>query len=685
MMLFCLMLRPSSAMDLDPSGDNTLSQFAVFEGSQKVDLQLPVELVAGGEPAHYGVRWTWSADMIDGFDYRIPTVGFTFEEDGTGEANEYHTIALMTFDMDDWLPEESGSAAEGSFRLKLSNGTPAEDRLYSMAITMRSARSGLTIILQQTSSESCVSAGGAEAFTFTADQFDWGASGTPTTSSMILDASGQVIAFDFAAATGTEDGQFRLVVTDGDRPPSLLPGLAISLRSLVGDGYTVIEQQTSGENGVSAAGANGFFISADQFDWGANPPPTTSLITFDALGAITTFEFAGAAGYEDATFRQKYTDGTRPGSYIAGRGLSLRSLVGDGYTVIEQQTSGENGVSAAGANGFFVSADQFDWGAGSTPTTSSLAFDALGAITAYEFADATGTENGTFRQKYTDGARPGSYIAGRSLSIRSLIGTGYTVVQGQTSGGEALTAPGAVGFTISADQFDWPSPPGYSVLSLNALGRVIGYDFTGALWNEDGTFRMVLSDGARPASRVSGREILLRRLAPSSIGIPFVGSPGSLELTVAEDSGPWDWMDFTDGLSLSMLTAPDTYGSADVIISWGEGDLQAGETGDGSITLQRSSHTSPYSVVAIPISVTTATCCGIYYSGHTGNTNCSDDGAVNLADITRLIDRVYISKLDLCCEGNGDTNGDGEGPNLADITRLIDHVYISHAATAACP
>jgi hypothetical protein len=79
-------------------------------------------------------------------------------------------------------------------------------------------------------------------------------------------------------------------------------------------------------------------------------------------------------------------------------------------------------------------------------------------------------------------------------------------------------------------------------------------------------------------------------------------------------------------------------------------------------------------------------CCGRYTGGYTGNTNCDPEGKRNLADITRLTDRVYISKQPLCCEENGNTNGDPEGKlNLADITRLTDHVYISHEETAPCP
>jgi hypothetical protein len=79
-------------------------------------------------------------------------------------------------------------------------------------------------------------------------------------------------------------------------------------------------------------------------------------------------------------------------------------------------------------------------------------------------------------------------------------------------------------------------------------------------------------------------------------------------------------------------------------------------------------------------------CCGKYTGGATGNSNCSADGLINLADITRLIDRVYLSHEILCCEDNGNTNGDPDGLiNLADITKLIDHVYLSHDPTAVCP
>jgi hypothetical protein len=78
-------------------------------------------------------------------------------------------------------------------------------------------------------------------------------------------------------------------------------------------------------------------------------------------------------------------------------------------------------------------------------------------------------------------------------------------------------------------------------------------------------------------------------------------------------------------------------------------------------------------------------CCGLYTGGYTGNADCSDNGKRNLSDITRAIDRVYVSRVDLCCEENGNTDGDEEGRiNLSDITKLIDHVYVSRNELAAC-
>ncbi len=72
-------------------------------------------------------------------------------------------------------------------------------------------------------------------------------------------------------------------------------------------------------------------------------------------------------------------------------------------------------------------------------------------------------------------------------------------------------------------------------------------------------------------------------------------------------------------------------------------------------------------------------------TGLTGNVDCSLDGYRDLADITRMIDRVYISKAPLCCEQNGNVNGDPENMvDLSDITRLIDFIYITKIELVFC-
>jgi hypothetical protein len=80
-------------------------------------------------------------------------------------------------------------------------------------------------------------------------------------------------------------------------------------------------------------------------------------------------------------------------------------------------------------------------------------------------------------------------------------------------------------------------------------------------------------------------------------------------------------------------------------------------------------------------------CCGLYAGGLTGNTNADPDGKRNLADVTRLIDRIYVTPdVPLMCEPSGNTDGDPAGKlNLTDITRIIDHLYVSLVETAPCP
>ena len=84
--------------------------------------------------------------------------------------------------------------------------------------------------------------------------------------------------------------------------------------------------------------------------------------------------------------------------------------------------------------------------------------------------------------------------------------------------------------------------------------------------------------------------------------------------------------------------------------------------------------------------LTWMSCCGVYTGGFTGNADCDTAGKLNLSDITRIIDRVYLNpETELCCEENGNTNGDPLGKiNLSDITAIIDHVYVTGQDLAEC-
>ena len=53
-----------------------------------------------------------------------------------------------------------------------------------------------------------------------------------------------------------------LTVTDGTRPASIFNSRALMLRQLVSDGYTVIDAQSSGGDGVNGAGEHGFTFGA---------------------------------------------------------------------------------------------------------------------------------------------------------------------------------------------------------------------------------------------------------------------------------------------------------------------------------------------------------------------------------------------------------------------------------------
>lgn len=79
-------------------------------------------------------------------------------------------------------------------------------------------------------------------------------------------------------------------------------------------------------------------------------------------------------------------------------------------------------------------------------------------------------------------------------------------------------------------------------------------------------------------------------------------------------------------------------------------------------------------------SATSACCVGI-----TGNIDCDGAGGIDIADLSALIDFLYISFTPLCCPAEANVDGDlAGGVDISDLSRLIDFLYISFTPPAPC-
>jgi hypothetical protein len=68
----------------------------------------------------------------------------------------------------------------------------------------------------------------------------------------------------------------------------------------------------------------------------------------------------------------------------------------------------------------------------------------------------------------------------------------------------------------------------------------------------------------------------------------------------------------------------------------------------------------------------------------TGNVDCDIDGRIDISDLARLIDRLYIGFGPLCCEGQANIDGQ-PGVDISDLTTLLDYLYVSFTPPASCP
>jgi len=75
----------------------------------------------------------------------------------------------------------------------------------------------------------------------------------------------------------------------------------------------------------------------------------------------------------------------------------------------------------------------------------------------------------------------------------------------------------------------------------------------------------------------------------------------------------------------------------------------------------------------------------------TGNIDCDPSGSIDVADLTALIDHLFIGLGPLCCQSSANIDGDENGSielggsiDIADLTFLIDHLFINFTPTATC-
>lgn len=72
-------------------------------------------------------------------------------------------------------------------------------------------------------------------------------------------------------------------------------------------------------------------------------------------------------------------------------------------------------------------------------------------------------------------------------------------------------------------------------------------------------------------------------------------------------------------------------------------------------------------------------CC----TGSTGNVDCDPGANVDIADLSALIDNLFVSLSPLCC--NKAANCDGQpGTDIGDLSALIDYLYVNFTPLAVC-
>ncbi len=78
--------------------------------------------------------------------------------------------------------------------------------------------------------------------------------------------------------------------------------------------------------------------------------------------------------------------------------------------------------------------------------------------------------------------------------------------------------------------------------------------------------------------------------------------------------------------------------------------------------------------------------------GLVGNIDCDPNDQIDIVDLTRLIDYLFISFKPLCCdaEANFGQNASAPGatanrPDIASLTAIIDYMFVNFTPLPSCP
>lgn len=84
---------------------------------------------------------------------------------------------------------------------------------------------------------------------------------------------------------------------------------------------------------------------------------------------------------------------------------------------------------------------------------------------------------------------------------------------------------------------------------------------------------------------------------------------------------------------------------------------------------------------ALLVNVAVGNCC----IGVRGNVDCSAGDIIDIADLTLLVDHLFLTNPPLCCaeEGNVDASPGGQ-IDIADLTSLVSYLFITGELPAAC-